>query len=670
MNQYPHLFSPIKVGNLTIKNRIQLLPFYITRQAADGGFPDDYIAYIERLAKGGTGLVTLGEVVVSDKTGNGHPSTVRLMDPKCLRRLALIAEKVHRYGAKVSIEVNHAGMLAHPQYNNGRPAYAPSECDTSSWDRVPAEYVVMDEAMMNEVADDYATAIANLKQCGFDMAMIHFANGWLMTQFLSPRTNHRTDQYGGSLENRCRFPMMVLDRIRERVGKDFPLALRMTIDEMLPGGITLEEGIQMAKLFESKVDMLDCVRGSLQVTNATCWTSASYFHPAMNNIEAVAKVKEAVSIPVGAGASLSHPDDAERLLVEGKVDFVCMARQLIADTDWPKKVRAGKIDEINQCLRCNSCVNAMGRGVEKALRCAVNPLRGHELEFERNWEDPAPAEVKKQVLIIGAGPAGLVAALTASRRGHQVILVEKQDHMGGALDFADYASAKYAVKNYKDRLIRRVEAMPNVEIRLNTTATRAMIEEIAPDNVIIAIGAKMRNFPIAGLENASIIPGQDSYKRADEVGDNVIVLGGGLQGAEIAIHFAELGKTVAIIEARDEIAAVNISQAADSKGRFKGAADTLQQVVWQRIDELEIEKYTSTLCKEIVGNKVIAIQNEKEIELEADTIINSLGMAPLQEQAYELAGDGSIEFAVVGDCDKVGKIKDAMSAAYFAAMNI
>ena len=656
--KYPNLFSPLQIGTVTVKNRIALAPMSYTQRNPDGGFAEENLQYIEEVAKGGTGLITMGESIVGSGEGpcggKTHVDIVMLTAPDNRRSLWRLADIAHRYDAKLSVEVSHGGVFAPPQFNHGMAPMGPNKFENNQgFNRGDGTIVhEMDEHDMAIVADHFADTIAVLRESGFDLAQIHMGHGWLLHQFLSPLFNHRTDEYGGSVENRMRFPMMVIDRIREKVGRDFPLDIRISGFEVLPGGMVPEDVVQIAKAMEPKVDMISVSCGAVYHPATAERMAPSMFMPQGVNVYLAEAVKKSgMNIPISTVGALSDPAYMEEVIASGKADLCNIAHGLICDPYLPYKALHGMDEDIRPCLRCNSCQDSLCRQPQKLVRCAINPRAG--LEADPRLDPTAPAKESKVVLIAGGGPAGMEAALTASKRGHRVILCEKEDRLGGTLNIADTVSFKDRMKLYKDRMAKHVLEDPNIEVRLNCEVTPELVEDLQPDAMFAAIGAVPAIPPIPGLDGAQVITGKDVHGREDEVGQNVVIIGGGLVGAETGIHLLELGKNVTLLEMTGKVAA--------------DCAGSHHEACLSRLEKATVLMHTK--CTRVTENAVYAERDGKEIVLPADTVILAAGMKALTKEAYAL-GEHVLDFTVIGDAVKPGKIQDATRTGFFGAMNL
>lgn len=647
IRKYPNLCKPITLGRVTFKNRMFSAPMGGTDITNDGCIGPKSTAFYELRAKGGAGAVTVSECMVHPATDASHAYH---LDPSILNSLACAAytaDAVRRHGCIPSIELSHSGMYAGTYMTDKARQkemfqWGPSACTRP--DGIEVHELTQD--IIDDIVKSYGETAAMAKRAGFEMVMIHGGHGWLINQFLSPYFNKRTDQYGGSLENRCRFAAEVLDAVREAVGPFFPVEFRMSGSELFEGGYDLEEGVRIAQQLESRIDLLHVSAGTYQ--RGFGITHPSMFQEHGCNVYLAAEIKKHVSIPVATLGGLNDPAQMEEIIASGKADVVEMARALLADPFLPSKVMQNRDDEIVRCLRCFTCMAE--RAATSTRRCTVNPLIGREIEG--NEIPPAPS--KKKVLIAGGGPGGLYAAYTAAKRGHQVILCEKEPELGGILKSEQALPFKYEMYQLTgtyEKMARNAGA----EIRLNTEVTKEYAKQEAPDALIIAVGSAPLIPPIEGLDGENVIIVNDYYKEKDKCRENVVVFGGGLAGCECAIHLGMEGRHVELVEMRDELAP-------DANVRHRPLLLA------------EIEKYV-TVHTGLKGVKVTEHgilcedKQDQDIMIEGETVICALGQRSRTGIVDELR-DSAPQVSVIGDAAKVSTITNAVYLGYHAALDI
>ena len=650
MTPYPHLFTPIKIGGQLIKNRIFSAPTGLMSYTARGHLTTENMAYYELKAKGGCGVVTLGESIVHAATGQSHDRQICLDDPHVLPSLTNTARAITRYGAVANIELSHGGKYAGLASIGGhkkerRPAYGPSH------DILPSgeEVLEMPQKLIYEILDAYGAAADVAKRAGFGMVMVHAGHGWLFNQFLSPLENHRKDEFGGSLENRARFLLMALDRVRQAVGPGFPIQIRMNGDDFTEGGLHLEDYKELARMVESRVDLFNISCGSHERQELFVRTHPSAFLDHGCNVYLAAAIKQVVSKPVSCVGALGDPEQCEEIIASSQADIVELGRALLADPFLPKKAYTGQKEDITPCLRCFVC---LGESVINGTnRCSVNPVIGAELE-EKYYV--APPLRKKKVLVVGGGPAGMEAAITAARRGHEVLLYEKTDALGGALKFAEAVPFKQDLYRFTQCLIRRVESS-GVKVTLNQRVDRALAEKVRPDVLIIAVGAQPVIPAIPGIASDKVVSVAQAEANPDALGERVVILGGGLVGCETGIHLGMKGKQVTIVEMRDTLAAdVNM---------FHGMA--LGQ---------ELNKYVTAVTggtgRAVTDGGLIYTDREgQEHLLPADAVLCAVGMRACTDVMEKLWNVVDEQY-VIGDCVKPAQVTQAISDAYYLAKSL
>ncbi|MBM6990351.1 MAG: FAD-dependent oxidoreductase [Mobilibacterium timonense] len=652
MNKYyPNLFSPIRINGVRFKNRIIAAPTGMMDLTPDGRLTVFDVNYYELKAMGGAAAVTLGESITDTQTGESHNRQIHLDDPESMPGLTHVAMAIKRHGALANIELSHGGKYGGLNSIGGegtadRTSYGPSEEDLPTGEHV----YEMPVELIQHIVKAYGIAAKRVKDCGFDMINVHAGHGWLFNQFLSPVQNHRTDEFGGSLENRARFLMMALDECRKAVGPRFPIEVRMNGDDFMKGGMTLEDYVELAKLIEDKVDLFNISCGSHEEDGLFVRTHPHMFLKHGCNVYLAAEIKKHVNKPVAAVGAISTPELAEEIIASGQADMVEIGRELLADPYFPKKSMTGHADDITPCQRCYHCFENIVRST--SVECAVNPVIGHELDCK--YYDPAPT-TRKKVLIVGGGIGGMEAAITAAGRGHEVILCEKSDSLGGALKLAKYVDFKEALYELEQVFERRVRKAA-VEIRYNTEVTPEYVMAEGPDVLIVAVGADPVIPHIPGVDRDNVILGVDAEAEIDKIGKKVAIIGGGLIGCETAINLGMQNRDVTIIEMRSELAP---------------EANMFHKMAVQPM----VEKYTTAMtgvaAKEFNEKGVVVknVETGEEILVEADTIILSVGLRSRTEDVEKFEGLVD-EYYPIGNCVKPGQVTGAIHDAYFVTRDL
>ena len=612
----------------------------------NGHFTPEMIAYLEEKAMGGAGVVTYGEAIVHSATGKSHNKQLQLDAFGVRQGMTEAARAIHNAGAFANIQLSHGGMYGGLSSVGGdvdtcSVAYGPSEMS------MPAgEVKEMPRELIYEIIESYGKAARLCKETGFDMVQVHAAHGWLFSQFLSPVWNRRTDEFGGSLENRARFFLMALDAVRDAVGPGFPIEARISGDDMTDKGLGLEECIEVARMIDDKVDLINVSCGNHEDPDMFCRTHPSAFYKRGVNVYLAAEIKKHVKTPVACVGSLNDPAQMEEIIKSGQADVVELGRASLADPYLPKKAYDGCADDITPCLRCYECFGATGQ--LEMVKCAVNPTMGEQLAAKLPKKTPGQ---KKKVLVAGGGPAGMQAAITAANRGHEVILAEKSDKLGGNLHPAGAAYFKEDIRKLIEVMEKRV-SRAGVDVRLNTEVTPAYVKETEPDVLFVAIGSDEMRPPIKGLDSDKVVMAIEAELCPEKLGKKVAIMGGGLVGAEAAIGFHHEGKECTIIEMKPAIAE-------EVNSFYRGGLMP------------EVEKaatcYVDTKVKEVVPSGVLCERNGEEMLVEADTVVCALGFTSPYDKVDELA-DLVDEYYIIGDCKKIGKIYNAINTAYYSAL--
>ncbi len=645
--KYPLLSSPVTIGDIMFRNRMFSAPMGGTDIANDGCIGPKSAAFYELRARGGAAAVTVSELMVHPATDGSHAYH---LDESILNSLAAAtyaADAIRRHGAVPSLELSHSGMFAGTYMTDKTRQktmnqWGPS--DTVRADGVPVR--ALTKEMIREIAAAYGHVAGLAKRAGFEMLMIHGGHGWLINQFFSNMFNHRTDEYGGALANRCRFAIEVLQAVRQAVGPRFPIEFRMSGSELVPEGYDIDEGIEIAKMIEPYVDIIHVSAGTYQ-------RSFGFTHPSMFtehgvNVWLAAEIKKHVNKPVATIGGLNDPAQMEEIIASGKADIVYMGRALLADPELPRKVVENRDEEIVRCLRCYTCMAE--RAATSTRRCAVNPLIGREMD----GVEVTPVKDPKKVLVAGGGPGGLYAAYTAARRGHRVILCEKENEVGGILKSEQALPFKHEMYELSGTY-KLLAEKAGVDIRLNTEVTPEYVEQEQPYALIIAVGSTPLLPPIPGLFGDNVIVVNNYYKEKDKVTDDVVVFGGGLAGCECAVHLGMEGKRVRLVEMRDELAP---------------DANVRQRPLLLR----EIERYaivhTGYKGLEVTPEGIWCENKEgKRVLVPGTTVICALGQRS-RTDVVEALMDTAPYVRVIGDAAKVSTITNAVYLGYHAALDI
>ncbi len=645
--KFPNLCKPITIGRTTFRNRMFSAPMGGTDITNDGCIGPKSTAFYELRAKGGAGAVTVSECMVHPKTDGSHAYHLDTSILNSLAAATYTADAIRRHGAIPSLELSHSGMytgtyMTDKSKQKSMNQWGPS--DTVRPDGV--EVRALTKEMIDEIVNAYGNVAGLAKRAGFEMLMIHGGHGWLLNQFFSPYFNKRTDEYGGSLENRCRLAIEVLKAVRAAVGPFFPIEFRLSGSELFEGGYDLDEGCRIAQTIEPYIDLLHVSVGTYQRGFGD--THPSMFKEHGCNVYLAEEIKKHVNIPVATIGGLSDPEQMEEIIASGKADIVYMARQLLADPFLPRKVAENRDEEIVKCLRCFTCMAE--RAATSTRRCTVNPLIGREIEGDEIQQAP----IKKKVLVAGGGPGGLYAAYTAARRGHKVILCEKESELGGILKSEQALPFKREMYELSKTYALFCEK-EGVEIRLNTEVTKEYAEKESPDALIIAVGSEPLVPPIKGLDGDNVVIVNNYYLEKDKVQDEVVVFGGGLAGCECAVHLGMEGKKVRIVEMRDMLAP-------DANVRHR-------PLLMKEIDKYA-EVHTDCKGLEVTKDGIICETKDGEkILVPGKTVICALGQRSRTKTVEELR-DAAPYVAVIGDASRVSTITNAVYWGYHAALDI
>lgn len=644
---YPKLFQPLQVRHVRFRNRIFSAPVQTSYLDGNGYYTDYAIEYFAEKARGGTALVTVGDTPVDSRyaaTTYRHPV---LDDPGTLPSLCELVGAVHEYGALVSVELNHGGSMAHPQYITGSSPIGPVDYLRKDGQLIKG----MDGELMSYTLDSFAQAAAMAKLAGVDVITIQAGHGWLLHQFLSPRTNTRKDQYGGTLRNRCRFPLEVLVRVREIVGDDTLIQLSVSAAEHIKGGDTLANTIEFVQMARPYVDLVHVTASVNTDSRASTIIHSTPYQPHLLIAHYAAAIKAATDLPVVAVGGILSPEEGEEVLERGSADAVAMGRALIADPFLPYKAKHQREDEIRPCLRCLTCLNEMSRS--RSFTCTVNPTAGREFRLHRQTSQPHPS---LNITVVGGGPAGMSAALSAAMHGHTVTLFEKRMELGGMIRHTLTPDWQADTAAYLDYLDRAVRAQSGIQLYLGVTATPEKLAALSPQAVILATGSQPRADELPGWEMSGAMEVSEVYEKVHQVGRRVIVVGAGVSGCEAALYLAENGREVVVV---DRGAAVMPHY---SRLPRIALVDRL------RANGVELRAGVQ-VSRLLPGGVLLEDGGGKPQQLEGDTVVLANGRRGAMETVEQFAG-AALTVTSVGGCGRSVSLRDCIHVGYFVGRNI
>lgn len=691
-----HLLSPGRIGTLEVRNRIFMSPMGDDLGEGNGHVSERQIRYYEARARGRTGLIIVGVGAIAYPEGCCEPNQVGLSDDRFLPGLQRLTERVHAHGAKIAIQIQHAGKVSRQDTAAGRPLWVPSVPEVPARGRfddlTPDELQLMAELFkvpggqvrfhaltledIAAVTEKFADAALRCRRAGFDGVEIHGAHGYLISSFLSPVYNKRSDAYGGSVDNRARLLAEVIRAVKQRAGTDFPAWCRLDGSEIgVDNGITPADAQRAAELAEAAGADAIHVSAAADPNSGVAFTDAPIVHQPCGFVDLAVGIKRRVHIPVIAVGRI-EPAEADALIRDGKADFVAMGRKLLADPELPKKLTEGRPEDVRPCVYCYTCVEQhLGRPVV----CAVNPATAREAEFEI-----IPAPVPRRVLVIGGGPAGMETARVAALRGHQVTLVEKSDRLGGTLWFAAL------VYEPNGRLLEHLEAQVRklpIALRLGQVASLPLVQELRPDVIVIAVGARRQAPSIPGVDRAHVFSGDDLRSLMSDgggevaaqklslaqramlkmggalgisdrvgltreltrhwmpLGTRVVVIGGGLVGVELAEFLIERGRQVTVLEEGSSL----------GKEMPLGRRWRVLHTLRQHGARLITDAHTTA----ITDAGVVYGRDGTSETAPAESVILAVGTQENHSLAEAIKGSGA-EVHLIGDCTGVGYIKGAM----------
>ena len=640
MSEFPKLFESGRIGKLDLKNRILFPPMATHMATVEGDVTDQLIDYYAERARGGVGLVVIEG---SFPSPIGHPKRIALDHDRRMLGLQRLVESIHKEGTKVVIEVNtHMGRL-------DQNPMSPSDVPHPLTGVKPRPATLAD---IKKQLEEYGEAAKRVKEAGFDGIMIHGGTGYLVAEFLSPLVNRRTDEYGGDVRRRARFPLELVEVTREKVGPDYPLIFRLMSHDRVPGGLDTEEAIVISKMLqENGIDAIDVTTGSA-VSHE--WTAPPMYMPAGCNTDVSEAIKKEIKIPVSVAGKINDPYLAEQILREGKADFVDIGRGLLADPDFVNKTIKGRVEDIRRCIGCLRCGEQILVSKDPII-CTVNPAVGKEKEFASRLKAVGK---KKKVLVIGGGPAGMEAAIIADRRGHDVTLWERSDKPGGNLNLAVIPSGKGDMKNFLDYLNKELQES-RVKVNLDKEATIESVKKFAPDAVVVAVGSNPFIVDIPGIGGKNVVGFSEVLSKRKEVGGKkFLVWGAGFVGCEVAYFLAEKGNDVTLIFPESEPAP-------------DVAYPDMKKLLLKKLEENKVKIEVGVRqFREITSKGIALVDKEgKELFIEAAIIVLATGARPQSTFARSL-GREIPELYEVGDCVETRRILEAIHDGAEAALKI
>ena len=643
MNISP-LFQPVSIGHLTLKNRFVMAPMSV-HMTEDGSVTDKEVAFIEKRAAGGAAMLILGSLCIRPDGNFGGQLFIE--DDSRIEGLRRLTDAIHRHDCLAAAQIHHSGRETNKRTSGFQPI-APSYFEPEVYSVFQAEYDpprVLSTEEVEEMVECYAQAVRRAKEAGFDMCELHCAHGYLICSFMSPLTNKRTDKYGGSFIARMRFITEIMERIRELVGEDYPVSCRIVGDELRAGGIDMAMSVEIARYLQSlgvvalsvSADMYPYVR-----------TVSNMYHRHGVNLYLAENIRDAVDIPVFAAGQIDRPEIQLAAIEKGKADVLCIGRTLIADPDYPNKLREGRLDDVYWCIACNKGCHDRSSG-DRSVKCAVNVMTGREWDKDfvlKRVESP------KRIMVIGGGPAGMQAAADAARRGHIVSLWDERDELGGRLRLAAVPPHKERYGEACDTLAREVRKLP-IDLHLSTRVTAQTITMEQPDAVILATGSNPFIPPVPGTDSKGIVLVDDILSGKVAAGRRVAVIGGGSVGAETAhLLMEQEAREVYVIEMRDGLG-IDLPQ--DSRICLLRAFD----------QSSDLHPFTNSRVTAIGEGWLTLERNGSEERIEdLDTIVLAVGARPNRElqPAAEALG---IPVYVVGDAESP---RDYVKAIYQGAV--
>lgn len=640
--QFKELFEPVMLGTLEVKNRIVMCPMGLGWASLTGAVTDRLIDYYTERARAGVGLIIVEGTCVESTLGMMGLVPRTLIDSdRLIAGLSDLVESVHRYGAKIAIQLQHGGARATLE-GSKQPVSA-----SAVTVRPGVTARALSIAEIGELEEAYAEAARRACAAGFDAVDINCGGGTLIPQFLSPLTNKRTDSYGGDLPGRMKFISEIVARVQSKVGKDYPIIIDHPADELVEGGITLQESRIIAQRLEELGVAAFKMQSGLIDPRILNWLFPPAAMPRGLQVHYAEETKKVLKqAKVLVGRRIQDPDYANSIIEEGKADLVVLGRPLIADPEVPKKWAEGRLDDVRRCLYCNQCYWHYSRKL--SARCTVNAALGKERSFRI-----VSTEKPKKVVVVGGGPAGMEAARVAALRGHRVTLYEKGDRLGGQLTLACVPPHTEEIKNLIQWLANQVRKA-GVRVELGKEATEEILREERPEVVILATGAMPLIPDISGVDKKIVSTAWDVLAGKVETGDKVIVVGGGQVGLETAEYLAETGKKVSVVEPSSE-AGFDVEP-------------LTKMLLLERLAKYNVNVLTNTNVARIADNGIVVADGRERKTIEAESVVLALGKTP-DKKLEELKKQGA-EVYSIGDCVAPRKALHAIHEGYWVATQI
>jgi 2,4-dienoyl-CoA reductase-like NADH-dependent reductase (Old Yellow Enzyme family)/thioredoxin reductase len=662
-SKYKNVFEPIRIRGVDFKNRLEMAPPSPNLADREGRVTTEFVDFFRSFARGGVAIIDVGNSVVDIKEACDEERQLDLSSDDCILPLTRFVEMCEGYGAHASLEINHNGKDSQFE-KTGKAAYSVSSMIASKeiyhaqqHGRKPIPTIEMNHAKIKETVEMYGMAAYRCKRAGFKMCMIHGGHGNLISQFSSPLYNKRKDDYGGSLANRTRFTIEVLDRVRQLCGENFVIEFRVSADEIHPDGMHFDETLKYIEMIQHKIDILHVsagLHGEFEYMR-NWWQN--YMMDRMYNVHYAADIKKAFpNLLICTVGSIMNITNAEEIISTGKADFVAMCRPFLADPEMPRKYALGKEEDHRPCLRCQYCGQRLI--IPAVINCAVNPYLGNETEFPDG--KVKKAEQKKKVAVIGGGPAGIQAMLTLCDRGHDVTLYEKSNELGGYIVPGSVLPSKQDIRDYLKYLVCQAKKAP-ARLLMNTEATKEILDSEKYDALIVAVGSNPITPKLPGINKPHVHWAPDADIGKVNLGNKIVIIGAGSVGVECAIQLKNDRKDVSLVEMASDLSNLMFT----ASGAFMEFMELIQK--------LNIPLHLNCRLEEVTDKTVICCDTKtsKKIEFPADTVLLALGMSARHDVADSLRRSApETEVFVVGDAVKAGNIATAIMSAFRAAAYI